>query len=223
MLIGISGMIGSGKSVLTKKLLQHYPSSIMLKEFEEDDEVFNQFLEWLYNKTPNLTIGFQSYVVESHTSKLAELMQKFNELGKKHSKDHVFLDRFSIEHYIFANVNLTPKGQRYLDGYDALFNELITEDETPDLAIYLDMSFETFKKRLFARGREVETQNYAQNEEYFKHLHSVYRTIFESQAKKFGMDYIIIDTNNLSEEEVLQKAVQIISDFDFSSKKRFLK
>ncbi|TQC53981.1 deoxynucleoside kinase [Mycoplasmopsis mucosicanis] len=222
MLIGISGMIGSGKSILTKRLLNHYPSSMMLKEFDEDDEVFNQFLKWLYNKTPNLTIGFQSYVVESHTTKLSELLEKFKLAHKKHAKDHIFIDRFSIEHYIFASVNLETKGPKYMQGYDAMFNELITPNETPDLAIYLDMSFETFKKRLFARGREVETDNYALNEPYFRKLHSVYRSTFEKQAKKFNMDYVIIDTNNLSEEEVFKEAIKIIENFDFSKKQRFI-
>lgn len=219
MLIGISGMIGSGKSTLTKKLTNHYKTSMALKEFEDDDEVFNQFLKWLYNKTPNLTIGFQSYVVENHTSKLAALFEEFKSLNKKHSQDHIFLDRFSIEHYIFASVNLTS--QKYMDGYDSLFSHLITQEETPDLAIYLDMSFDTFKKRLFERGRQVEIDNYDLNEEYFKNLHSVYKSIFEKQAQKFKMDYIILDTNNMDETEVFNKVVDIIENYDFSSKERF--
>ncbi|WP_029906420.1 deoxynucleoside kinase [Mycoplasmopsis opalescens] len=223
MLIGISGMIGSGKSVLTKKLLNHYTNSMMLKEFDENDEVFNQFLEWLYNKTPNLTIGFQSYVVESHSTKLSELLEEFTKKGKKHSENHVFIDRFSIEHYIFASVILKSKDEKYLKGYDAMFNEIITKDETPDLAIFLDMSFETFKNRLFSRGREVETENYALNEEYFRTLHKAYKETFEIQAKKFNMDYVIIDTNNMTEIEVFKKAVEIIDNFDFSKKERYNK
>ncbi|EFF41817.1 deoxynucleoside kinase [Mycoplasmopsis alligatoris] len=213
MLIGISGMISSGKSVLTKRLNSHYTSSMMLKEFEENDEVFNTFLKWLYEKQPNLTIGFQSYVVENHTSKLNELMNEFNNLNLDKKTNHIFLDRFSIEHYIFAHVNLQVKGQKYLNGYDALFSKLITKNETPDLAIYLDMSFETFQKRLFSRGRNVEVDNFKQNYDYFLNLYTVYKDLFIKQASKYKLNYVIIDTDNLTEAEVFNKAKTIIDQF----------
>ncbi|WP_029513454.1 deoxynucleoside kinase [Mycoplasmopsis primatum] len=212
MIIGISGMISSGKSTLTNKLHNHFKSSLMLKEYEEDSEVFNTFLKWLYEKQPNLTIGFQSYVVENHTTKINELIAEFNKLGKDWEKDHIFLDRFSIEHYIFANVNLRPKGKNYLDGYDALFTHLITKDETPDLAIYLDMTWETFLKRIFERGRQVEIDNFYQNEEYFKTLYNLYKDLFIKQAKKFNLQYEVIKTDDLTEDQVFEKALELISN-----------
>ncbi|AMD81088.1 deoxyguanosine kinase [Mycoplasmopsis canis UFG4] len=214
MLIGISGMISSGKSTLTKKLHNHYKTSLMLEEYEENNVVFNQFLEWLYEKQPNLTMGFQTYVVENHTTKLNEIIKKFKELNKNFKEDHIFLDRFSIEHYIFANVNLRPKGESYLKGYDALFEHLITKEETPDLAIYLDMSYETFEKRLFERGRAVEIDNYQLNKSYFETLYNLYKELFEKQAKKYNLNYVIINTDNLNEEQVFEKAKEIIDTFD---------
>ncbi len=210
MIIGVSGMIAAGKSCLSEKLHKHYNGSYMLHEFEEDDEVFNTFLKWLYEKKPNLTIGFQSYIVENHSSKFTEIVKKFNEEKKDWNKDHIFLDRFSIEHYIFANLILSQKGKRYLDAYDALFEKLISKEELPDLAIYLDINFETFKKRIFERGRVSEVENWNQNYEYFKNLHANYLRIFKEIAARFGLRYIIIDTNNLSEKEVLIKAIEII-------------
>ncbi|CRH45571.1 Uncharacterised protein [Mycoplasmopsis arginini] len=45
MIIGISGMIAAGKSSLSEKLVEHYPNSLLLHEFEENDEVFNTFLK----------------------------------------------------------------------------------------------------------------------------------------------------------------------------------
>ncbi|QKT05273.1 deoxynucleoside kinase [Mycoplasma sp. OR1901] len=223
MIIGISGMISGGKSTLTKKLKQHYENSLLLEEFEENDEVFNQFLEWLYSKKENLTMGFQAYVIENHTTKLNEIIDKFYQLGFSLKENHIFLDRFSIEHYIFASVILAQKGTNYLKGYDALFNNLIMERETPDLAIYLDMDYETFENRLFKRGREVEINHYSENIEYFKNLFSLYRDIFEKQAKKYNLNYVIIDTKNLNEEEVFDKTIEIIENYKTNNIKERVK
>ncbi|TPR54078.1 deoxynucleoside kinase [Metamycoplasma neophronis] len=212
MIIGISGMIAAGKSSLSEKLHKHYKTSMMLHEFEEEDEVFNTFLKWLYEKKPNLTIGFQSYIVENHSTKFGEITKKFKELNLDAKKDHIFLDRFSIEHYIFAKLILAEKGKRYLDAYDALFEKLISQDELPDLAIFLDISFDTFKKRIFERGRESEVNNWEMNYEYFKNLHENYLKIFKEIAERFHLNYIILDTNNLNEKEVLAEAIKIIEE-----------
>lgn len=145
MIIGVSGMIAAGKSSLAEKLAKHYKKSIMLHEFEENDDVFNTFLDWLYQNKPNLTIGFQSYIVENHSAKFADVIKEFNEKKLDKIKDHIFLDRFSVEHYIFAKLILSKKEKKYLEAYDALFSKLISKEELPDFAIYLDITFDTFK------------------------------------------------------------------------------
>lgn len=50
MIIGISGMISSGKSILVKKLSDYYFNLIFIEEFSDDDFVFNIFLKWCYEK-----------------------------------------------------------------------------------------------------------------------------------------------------------------------------
>ncbi|MBN0970776.1 deoxynucleoside kinase [Mycoplasma phocoeninasale] len=212
MIIGISGMIAAGKSSLSEKLHKHYKDSYMLHEFDENDEVFNTFLKWLYEKKPNLTIGFQSYIVENHSAKFIEMLKKFEYEGQNISKKHIFLDRFSVEHYVFAKLILKEKEPRYLEAYDALFEKLITRSELPDLAIFLDINFDSFKKRIFERGRKSEIDNWNENYEYFKKLHENYLEIFKEISNKFDLNYVIIDTNNLSEEQVLAKAVEIIEE-----------
>ena len=212
MIIGVSGMIAAGKSSLAEKLAKHYKKSIMLHEFEENDDVFNTFLDWLYQNKPNLTIGFQSYIVENHSAKFADVIKEFNEKKLDKIKDHIFLDRFSVEHYIFAKLILSKKEKKYLEAYDALFSKLISKEELPDFAIYLDITFDTFKKRIFERGRESEINNWNENLDYFKELHENYLTIYKEIAAKFGMKYIIIDTNNKTEKEVFNEAVKIIEE-----------
>lgn len=212
MVIGISGMIAAGKSSLSERLHKHYKTSMMLHEFEENDEVFNTFLKWLYENKPNLTIGFQSYIVENHSSKFAEMIKTFKQLNLNLINDHIFLDRFSIEHYIFAKLILSKKESKYLKAYDALFAKLITKSELPNFSIFLDISFDTFKKRVFQRGRDSEISNFDSNYSYFKNLHENYFKIFKEIAKRFKLKYYIIDTNNKTEDEVFSEAIKIIDN-----------
>ncbi|WLP85626.1 deoxynucleoside kinase [Mycoplasma seminis] len=213
MLIGVSGMISSGKSTLTNKLLKHFSNSVLLEEYSEQDEVFNTMLKWFYENRPNLDISFQAYVVENHIANVDKTIAKFHELGFKDDKDYIFLDRFSAEHYVFASVNLKKLSPKAMKAYSALFRELVSKNELPEFAIFLDVSYENFEKRLFERGREVEIENYEANKAYFKELYSVYKDTFLKIAKQYNIKYAIIDTNNLSEDEVFTQAVSLIEDF----------
>ncbi|WP_330463591.1 deoxynucleoside kinase [Metamycoplasma gateae] len=220
MIIGISGMIAAGKSSLSNKLIEHYPNSLLLKEFEEDDEVFNTFLKWLYEKKENLTIGFQSYIIENHSAKFADIFKKL--MDKPNKDRHLFLDRFSIEHYIFAKLILKEKEPKYLEAYDALFTKLITKEEMPDLVIFLDINFETFKKRIFERGRASEVENWDINYEYFKNLHQNYYKIFKELADNFQLNFRTINTNELTEEQVFETVLKIIDEEEEQWRKRQL-
>ncbi|UUM19641.1 MULTISPECIES: deoxynucleoside kinase [unclassified Mycoplasma] len=213
MLIGISGMISSGKSTLSKKLHKHYKKSLLLNEYEEDDVVFNTFLKWFYEKKANIDVSFQVYVVENHTASVRKILQEFEE--KKLNKDEhiIFLDRFSAEHYVFASVNLKGYPRKSFNAYKALFNELVSNEELPEFTIFLDISFENFKKRLFKRGREVEINTYEQNEGYFNELYKVYKNVFLYIVKKYKINYVIIDTNDKSEKEVFEEAVKAIDHY----------
>lgn len=213
MLIGISGMISSGKSTLSKKLVSHFPNSLLLNEYEEDDTVFNTYLSWFYEQKPNIDVSFQVYVVENHTAQVNKLRDKFKQLNLDPNQNIMFLDRFSAEHYVFAQVNLKNLPKKSFKAYKALFKEMISSEELPEFTIFLDVSFENFKNRLFKRGRDVEINNYELNEAYFKELHSVYKDTFIEVAKNLGIEYKIIDTNDKNEEEVYQQALSLIEEY----------
>lgn len=175
MLIGISGMISSGKSTLSKNLNKHYKKSMLLNEFQEEDVVFNTMLDWFYKNRPHLNIAFQAYVVEKHINEVQSIIREFNSKNLDKNSDIIFLDRFGAEHYVFAKVILEKLPKKILKAYEAIFKELVSKDDFPELAIFLDVSFENFKERLFKRGREIEINTWSQNEEYFKKLHGVYK------------------------------------------------
>ncbi|MCT4469759.1 deoxynucleoside kinase [Mycoplasma sp. HS2188] len=220
MVIGISGMIGSGKSTLAKGLTKYYSDSILLEEFSEDDEVFNTFLRWFYEQKENIDIGFQAYIIESLSSNFNKTIEEFNKKKLNWNKNHIFLDRFNLEHYIFAVLNLKHKPKKYLVAFDAMFNNLIDTNENPDLAIFIDIDFDTFKQRIMKRGRKSEIDNYAQNEEYFKELHALYKDLYVHLMNSFNIDYIVIDANNKNEFEILGEAIKSIENYDFKNKRQ---
>ncbi|QIW62550.1 deoxynucleoside kinase [Mycoplasmopsis gallinacea] len=214
MLIGISGMISSGKSTLSKKLAHHFKeNSILLDEFMEDDDVFNQMLNWFYERKENLDLAFQAYVVSKHIACVSDTVKLFNEKKLKEDSDFIFLDRFSAEHYVFAKVNLSHLPKKVIRSYDALFNNLVSEHDVPEFAIFLDVSFENFKKRIFERGREVEINNWEKNKDYFQVLYNTYKKTFIKIANKYNIKYEIIDTNTLNEEQVFEKALELLNTY----------
>lgn len=178
MVIAVSGMIGSGKSTLTKELKEIYKNSILVEEFADEDPVFNKFLKWIYEKEPNIDIAFQSYIIESLSDTFKKEEKKFLKLYSSHKNGYMFLDRFNIEHYIFAIVTLEKKDKKYLKAFDALFQHIVDPSDNPDLAIYLDANFDVIKERILARGRAVEVDNFAENEPYFQRLHELYKELF---------------------------------------------
>ncbi|AFP80597.1 Deoxynucleoside kinase [Mycoplasmoides gallisepticum CA06_2006.052-5-2P] len=212
MLIGISGMVACGKSVLSKRIHEHYKTSLLLREFKEDDVVFNKFLEWLYEKRPNTEISFQAYICENHSTKMNEIWKNYRSEKKDSKKDHIIIDRFCIEHNIFARLILAKKGEKFLNAYQAMFDMMIDKNEIPDIAIFLDVNFENFKKRLFKRNRKVEVNNFDENLDYWKELHKNYRKNFEILCEKYKVNAYYIDTNDMTEIEVFNKAVEIIDN-----------
>ncbi|TQC53980.1 deoxynucleoside kinase [Mycoplasmopsis mucosicanis] len=220
MIIGISGMIGCGKSTLSKGLHKHFQNSMLLEEFQENDEVFNTFLKWLYEKQPNIDLGFQSFIIESLSNSLQHCLQKFISLGYNHQQNHIFLDRFNLEHYIFAVVTLKEKPPKYLKAFDKLFSNLVDSSENPDLAIYIDIDFDTFKERILKRGRQSEIDNYQQNETYFKELHAVYKDFYINLMQTYNIPYVVIESTGKNEYQILGEAIEIINNFDFSKSKR---
>ncbi|EIE40063.1 deoxyguanosine kinase [Mycoplasmopsis canis UF31] len=220
MVIAVSGMIGSGKSTLTKELKEIYKNSILVEEFADEDPVFNKFLKWIYEKEPNIDIAFQSYIIESLSDTFKKEEKKFLKLYSSHKNGYMFLDRFNIEHYIFAIVTLEKKDKKYLKAFDALFQHIVDPSDNPDLAIYLDANFDVIKERILARGRAVEVDNFAENEPYFQRLHELYKELFVKLCLFYNIPYKIINTNNKKDYEVQEEAEEIINNFEFSRSKR---
>lgn len=188
--IAIGGPIASGKSTLAKKLSEYYDLPLM-EEFEENDEVFHTLLRWLYEGKPNTEMLLQVYFIHAHW------------LSQQEFGDNFVVDRDLIEHWIFAQKNLKDYKQVF-NMYNGLFHLYMSDIKKPDIYIILDMNWETFKKRIFARGRQSEIDNFERNEQYFKDLLSDYVDKLAAQCVTHEIPYRIINVDFSNEDQVLE-------------------
>lgn len=199
MKIAVGGMIASGKSTLTKEMARYFEMPL-LEEFDKDDVVFNTLLTWLYEGKPNVEMLLQIYFINQHWA------------NQKKLGHHIIVDRHIIEHWIFAQVNLR-KHPEVLNMYNGLYHQYMNSIDHPDLYIILEMGWDTFKQRILKRGRSQEIENFTKNEEYFRNLFDNYTDKLISQCIIYDIPFYVLDTNDLSEEDVADAAIQVVELF----------
>jgi deoxyadenosine/deoxycytidine kinase len=90
--------------------------------------------------------------------------------------------------------------------YDNMWHEkvkeLIYSVGVPKLYIILDLKWEEFKDRIFRRGRKSEVDNFSKNEVYFKAIHHIYLNYLEDVCKVYGINYIVIDASQTTEQQI---------------------
>lgn len=195
MKIAIGGMIASGKSTLVNKIADHY-NYHTAEEFDSNDHVFNTLLEWLYEGVEDVEMLLQVYFLHKHW----KVSKVYN--------DDVVVDRHMIEHWLFAQHNIQEPVIRNF--YNGIFHAYMNDVKQPDLYIILDLNWDSFKNRIFARGREQEIENFPSNEPYFKGLMDDYVNKLKAQCAIYNIPYIIIDTNVLDIDGVYEEAKRLI-------------
>lgn len=198
MKIAVGGMIASGKSTLVKQLSKHL-KYYAIDEFREDDDVFNQLLEWLYQGREDVEMLLQIYFLHKHW---------------KVQKDYpyeIVVDRHMIEHWLFAQHNI--KDPTILNFYNSVYYNYMSDVKQPDLYIILDMNWDSFYQRVHKRGRDQELKNFERNEDYFRGLIKNYTKKLEAQCQIHDIDYVIISTDGLTTDEVLKITKQKIYEW----------
>jgi deoxyadenosine/deoxycytidine kinase len=199
MKIAVGGMIASGKSTLVDSLAKKFNLNKM-DEFDDGDEVFNTLLKWLYEGKENVEMLLQIYFLHKHW------------YSQKKLKGDTVVDRHIIEHWLFAQINL-QKFPEVLNMYNGLFHQYMTTIEQPKHYIILDVNWVAFEERIMKRGRPSERDNFTKNYDYFKNLLDHYTTKMVAQCQIYDIPYTIIDTSNLTAQEVLDKASGIVEKF----------
>jgi deoxyguanosine kinase len=159
--IAIEGVIGAGKTSLTKVLSNKMHAGTIYEEFEE-----NPFLTKFYADPKKYAFHTQMYFLMSRYRKQREIAQidLFN--------SRVIADYLFVKDRIFAEVNLNEEEFAL---YDKIYAILAVDVPRPDLVIYLQAGPEALYKRIRQRGRSYERDI---DFEYIERLCEAYNTFF---------------------------------------------
>lgn len=196
MKIAVGGMIAAGKTNLSQRLSEELNLPVMT-EYDGDDMVFNTLLKWLYDGIDNIEMLLQIYFLQNSW------------IRQKEYKNDFIVDRDIIEHWLFAQENLKGKPE-IMNMYNGLFYTYMNSITKPDLYIILDVDWKHFKERVFNRQRSQEVETFEQNSAYFAGLLQNYVQRMRAQCVIFDVPYVVIDTNDKTEDEVFQDVLKKI-------------
>ena len=184
-MITLSGIIGSGKSSLTKLLSEELGTEAFYEPVED-----NPVLPLFY-KGNEIAAKRRANGEEDTSNPYAYLLQtfflnrRFKMIKQAMTEDNNVLDRSIYEDAIFMKMN-TDMGnatQVEYDIYKSLLDNMLEElpyaahKKSPDLMVMIDVSYETMIKRIKKRGREFEQiENDPSLVNYYKQLLDYYAT-----------------------------------------------
>lgn len=192
-MITIAGMISSGKSSLTQMVSDRYNS---LAKYEEIPEILSKW----YGDARVVTDGERIPFLTQLTF-LTQRMNAIRSCRLDKSNGFAVLDRSIFEDRLFAILAHEDGGisDSEMEVYDNLLNTMWKELDmipkiSPDCTFYIRISWETFRDRIFKRGRKIETDNFDVNEAYFHKLWSRYDEFMQTEyVERAKCPVIIID------------------------------
>lgn len=182
--IAIAGNIGSGKTTLTRMLVDHYKWTPKFESVE-----YNPYLSDFYNDMERWSFNIQVYFLNKRFRDVVEI---------NHHEDIVVQDRSIYEDACIFAPNLHEMGlmaTRDYENYASLFSLMASLVKAPDLLIYLRSSIPHLVGNIQKRGREYESSIRL---DYLKGLNTLYEDWVESY--KDGK-LLIIDVDKLNFEE----------------------
>lgn len=206
-LIIVGGTIAAGKSTLIEGIAKR-KGFISIPELREGDVVQKIILEKLYSGTRIHAATIQSYFL---ANRYKQYKDSCNGLITS------ILDRGLWEDWFFATLLMKGEPESY-EHFKKLWKTTIDNALRrfgyPKAYIYVVVDWDTFKNRIFNRGRKAEIENFSANKEYFKALLKEYNDNFTVLLKNFGITPIVIDTNKLSKDEVADLVVKELNKLD---------
>ncbi|APE74432.1 MULTISPECIES: deoxynucleoside kinase [Spiroplasma] len=196
MRITLAGVVGVGKSTVSKLLGKKHHYMVMDEPVEE-----NPYLDQYYADPKDMAFKMQVYMV----------MARSKQLKQAKITSNIIFDRSILEDPIFVDVLYelgymnTTDYKVYKEFYDVVVLQSLYLDENikPELVVYLRVDPEIAMERITKRGRASE-QNIGSA--YWTLLNRKYEEWYERSKDKFN--FLVIDANHKTPEEI----VAIISE-----------
>ena len=193
MFIGISGIIGAGKSTLTQKLAENL-GYLAFNEPVKD----NPYLEDFYSDMNRWGAMMQIHLLFRRFEQHQQIVWN--------SEKGAVQDRTIYEDTIFARM-LNEAGfidQRDYDTYLGHFNLMKRYLVYPDLLLYLRVDPQTSLQRIAERGRKAET---GITLDYMQKLHDGYENFIEEMSRYTRV--LTLDWNQIQGiEEVVERILE---------------
>ena len=175
--IAIEGVIGAGKTSLTRLLARDLDARLNLEVVEE-----NPFLVRFYADPHRHAFATQIFFLLSRYRQQQEFFQQ-DLFQRRIISDYVFAkDR------IFANLNLSDAE---LQLYERVADELRGRVPVPDLVVYLQASVDVLMARIAHRGREYERD---MSRGYIESLNEAYNHFFFHYDES---PLLVVNTNDI--------------------------
>jgi deoxyguanosine kinase len=175
--IVIEGVIGVGKTSLSRLLSERFQARLVLEEVEE-----NPFLEDFYRDRARYALQTQMHFLFSRFQQQRNLRQ-LELFHERMVADYLFQkDR------IFAGLNLS---ERELGLYERLIGWLELDVMKPDVVVYLQASADVLMERIARRARPFEKD---MDREYIRQLNEAYNHFFFHYVEA---PLLVVNTNSI--------------------------
>lgn len=192
----VGGPIAAGKSILVDSIANSLGFN-KITELDENDELSNIILRKLYQQERLHPATIQTFFLASRCKTYSD---------NANGLIPTVFDRGILEDKLFC-IHVMKDEKKYLDAFLKLWKkqtkDLFEKNGYPRLYVFLTVNWENFKKRVYKRARMSEVVNFSKNEKYFKALLEDYEIEFEVILNNWGINYLKIDTNELTPIEVL--------------------
>jgi deoxyguanosine kinase len=176
--IVIEGLIGAGKTSLSKMIAESFNAKLILEQFAD-----NPFLPKFYNEP-------EKYSFQLELSFLAE---RYHQLKSELMSGDLFKE-FLISDYYFTKSLIFAKSTLADDEYHLfrnLFDIILTTLPKPDLYVFLHLNPENALKNIKKRGRDYEQSIETE------YLEKIRKNYFEYFKYEKGLKFLIVDTNGI--------------------------